>query len=396
MKNSRSTTLLTSLLVVTTLATLASAQTIKVAGNPVQPGVPFNVAFTNNTTTQIPFSASPLLHLLQPTGELITPEIVGCLPVGMAIPPNGTATLSFTAPAKGPGSAGSFVLLFPYGSGAVARIDVGKASTNFPDIHTYPVNTPYNAVGHEVTFPPNQATADWEFSNTGSSSFKFTSGTLQLFTPGGTVQVASLNLNGISVPAGGATRIQLPLKGLTPGPYTVQVLWIDPGTKAPMIVRHGIQPPSTTNADLHFPGGRVVSWRSSISARVAMSGFPASGSPLNPTWPNLAYILLLGYLPGSSPLPGGDVLPLVADPLLLASLQHGAWGVLGNHFGLATTLSAYCAHSTLSMPVGSGMQINHPNIPAVVGLTVRVAVGAVDLKTPNAFAASQPEEITFR
>lgn len=376
------------------LTTLGSAQRLQVKG-PVTAGQPFTVVFTNNTTANIPFSAAPLLHLLQPTGELIIPEIVGCSPVGTSVAPNTTVNLSFTAPAKGPGSAGSFVVLFPYGGGAVARVDVGKASASFPDIHTYPVNTPFNAVGHEVTFPPNQAAADWEFSNTGSSSHKFTSGSLQIFTPGGTVPVASLGLNGITVPAGGATRIQLPLKGLTPGPYTVQVLWVDPGIKAPMIVRHGIQPPATTNADLHFPGGRVVGWASSIPARVAMSGFAAAGNPLNPTWPNLAYILLLGFVPGSSPLPGGDVLPLVADPLMLASLQHGAWGVLGNHFGGAKTLSTYCAHSTLSMPVGSGMQIHHPNIAAVVGLTLRVAVGAVDLKA-NAFAASQGEEIGFR
>jgi hypothetical protein len=392
MKRSRPTILLAAVLV---LPTLVSAQSIQVKGNPVKPGVPFTVVFTNNTTTNIPFSAMPLLHMLQPTGDLIIPEIVGCAPVGTSVPPNTTKSLSFTAPAKGPGSAGSFVLLFPYGGGAVARVDVGKASTGFPDIHTYPVNTPFNAVGHDVKFPPNQATADWEFSNTGGSTHKFTSGTLQLFTPGGTVAVASLSLNGITVPAGGATRIQLPLKGLTPGPYTVRVFWVDPGTKAPMIVRHGIQPPSTTNVDLHFPGGRVISWGGSIPARVAMSGFAPSGNPLNPTWPNLAYVMLLGYVPGSSPLPGGDVLPLVADPLMIASVQHGAWGVLSNHFGIAKPLSTYCAHSTLSMPAGSGMQINHPNIPVVMGMTLRVAVGAVDLKT-SAFAASQPEEITFR
>jgi len=171
-------------------------------------------------------------------------------------------------------------------------------------------------------------------------------------------------------------------------------VFVDPGTKAPVIERHGIQPQATRSVDLHLPAGKVIPWGGSVSVGVAMGGFPPTGWP--PTWPNLVYGVLLGYLPGSSPLPGGAVLPLVADPLLLASLNHGAWGVLSNHVGAATVLSAYCAHSTLSIPAGSGIQIRHPNLTAVYGLTVRMAGVAVDLKQPTAFAASQPEEITFR
>jgi hypothetical protein len=390
MSYSTHTILVSSLLV---MSGVAAAQTIQVQSNPVKPGVPFTVAFTNNTTVGIPFSAMPLLHLLQPTGELIVPEIVGCSPVGMMVPPNGKQTIGFTAPAKGPGSAGSFVLLFPYGGGAVARVDVGKASAKFPDIHAYPVNTPFNLVGHQVKFPPNQV-ADWEFANTGGSTHRFASGQLSLFTPGGTVPVASLNLTGITVRAGGATRILLPLKGLTPGPYTVQVWWVDPGTNYLVVVRHGIVPASKTAIDLHLPAGRVVPWQGSISARVAISGFASTGRP--PKWPNLGYGLLMGYLPGSSVLPGGAVLPLVPDPLVLASLNHGAWGVLSNHIGIAKTMSTYCAHQTWSMPVGTGIQIRHPNIVAISGLTLRVAAVATDLKLPNVFATSQPEEITFQ
>jgi len=73
----------------------------------VQPGVPFQVVLTNNTSGGFGLSAEPLLHLLQPTGELITPEVIGCNAVGDLFGPGATATLTFTAPATGPGSSGS-------------------------------------------------------------------------------------------------------------------------------------------------------------------------------------------------------------------------------------------------------------------------------------------------
>ncbi len=226
---------------VVALAGAAGAQTIEVVGNPVQPGVPFSVNFTNTSSGWISLSAVPNLALLQPTGELIVPEIVGCQPVGSALPPGATQTLSFATPASGPGSAGSFVLLFPYCDGAVDRVDVGAADPAFPDIHTYPAGTPVNTLGHHVSFPPAQG-LDWELANTGSADHTFSGGTLDLFLPGGTTPVATLGLAGITVPAGGVTRIALPLNGLTPGPYTVRLEWVDPAAGVTR-ASHGIEAP---------------------------------------------------------------------------------------------------------------------------------------------------------
>ena len=96
---------------------------------------------------------------------------------------------SAPAPASGPGSAGSFVLLCPHGSGAAARLDVGKASPVFPDIHCYPTAIPKGPGGHHIPFPAGSS-PEWEFSNTAGKSLVI-SPTLRIFTPGGTAPLAT-------------------------------------------------------------------------------------------------------------------------------------------------------------------------------------------------------------
>ena len=92
------------------LASIATAQSLQVPTDPVQPGVPFPVTWTGSPTVGSFISGNEILHLLQPTGELITPELVGCGAVGDFVPPGFQFTLEFTAPETGPGSRGSFVL----------------------------------------------------------------------------------------------------------------------------------------------------------------------------------------------------------------------------------------------------------------------------------------------
>ena len=57
------------------------------------------------------------LEVLQPPGW--------ARPKGYANGIAGEGRLVFTAPATGPGSSGSFVLLVPYAGGAAYRLDVG-------------------------------------------------------------------------------------------------------------------------------------------------------------------------------------------------------------------------------------------------------------------------------
>ena len=234
----------------------------------------------------------------------------------------------------------------------------------------------------------------WELANTGSADHTFPGGTLDLFTPGGTTPVATLGLAGITVPAGGVTRIALPLSGLTPGPYTVKVEWIDPGTGVTTRASHGIEASPSAYVDLHFPGGKLVPLNGSIPARITISGlcppFTSFGQPLGPL---PSYALALGILPGSTQI-GSAVVPLVMDPFVRASVLHGLHGFLQNYSGVTVPLTAYCAHQVDAFPAASGIVIQHPNLLAVSGLRLRAAVLALDSK--GTFAASQPEEITFQ
>ena len=360
--------------------------TIQVPSTPVTPGVPFTVVLTNNTSICIDTSTSNILTLLQPDGDLIAPVLVGCGPVAVCLANGGKANLTYTAPASGPGSSGSFVLLCPHGSGAAARLDVGKASAVFPDIHCYPTAIPRGPGGHHVKFPTGSG-SEWEFANTAGKSHVI-SPTLKIFSPGGTVPVASTPLPSLTVPTNGITRVSLPLSRLAAGPYTVQATWFDPGTQGTISVRHGIQISSGISLDLHFPGGKVVPRGGSIPVRIAVP----QGSPRPPTpW---YYLLAAGYLPGSLPLPGGVIVPLALDPLVVASVTNGVGGLLTSNVGNTTSAGVYCAHSVTYFPVATGISIAHPGA-VLSGLRLRMGALAINPGSgPD--VASQPEEIVLQ
>jgi hypothetical protein len=274
-------------------------------------------------------------------------------------------------------------------AGAAARVDVGTASSVFPDIHVYPPDMPSAPAarrGHHVTFP----NAEWELANTGSASHTMTSAFLDVFTPGGTVPIAGASLAGVAIPAGGVTRVPLPLAGPA-GPYTVRVQWVDPAAGA-QAVRHGIEASPSTIMDLQLAAGSVVPVGGKIPVRVTMSGFPIRAISFTPT-ANIFYAVVLTFLPGASPMPGGAVFAgSFGDPLVHASLTGGLGGMLTNNVGWAEIRSVYCAHSLDYIPEGTA-EIGHHGIPALSGLELGVTAVAVD--DQGNWGASQGERVVF-
>ena len=369
------------------LALPATSQTtIQVPSTPVTPGVPFQVVLTNRTSICIDTSVTNVLTLLQSGGELIAPVLVGCGPVGSCLVNGASTTLSYTAPASGPGSSGSFLLLCPHGSGAAARLDVGTASPVFPDIHAYPTLVPHGPGGHHLPFPPSTG-SEWEFASTASQPCVI-SPTLQIFQPGGSTPVASTGFPSLTVPANGVVRVSLPLAGLAAGPYTVQADWIDPGTNGPISIRHGIELSSGVSVDLHLPDGPYIPRGGSISAR-----FTVTQSAMSPpvAWP---YVVAVGYQPGTMTFPQGVIVPLALDPMVVASVQNGIGGLLSANIGTTSSASVYCAHSVTYYPVATGTRIAHPG-PVLSGLRLRVGVLALN-PSAGPDAASQPEEIVLQ
>jgi hypothetical protein len=365
---------------------VVSQTTIQVPSTPVTPGVPFQVVLTNRTSICIDTSVTNVLTLLQSGGELIAPVLVGCGPVGSCLVNGASTTLTYTAPASGPGSSGSFLLLCPYGSGATARLDVGTANPVFPDIHAYPARVPHGPGGHHLPFPPSSGSM-WEFASTASQP-RVISPILSIYTPGGFMPVASTGFPSLTVPANGVMRVALPLTGLAAGPYTVQADWIDPGTNGPISVRHGIELSSGVSVDLHLPDGRFIPHRGSIFAR-----FTVTQTALRPpvAW---LYVVAVGYQPGTMTFPGGVIVPLALDPMVVASVQNGIGGLLSGHIGTTTSASVYCAHSVTYYPVATGIRFTHPG-PVLSGLRLRVGALAFN-PAAGADAASQPEEIVLQ
>jgi hypothetical protein len=377
------------LVVMVLIVSAVSAQmTLTVPAAPVSPGVPFTVTLIDNgPACGFDLLVTNLLTLMQPTGEVIAPELVGCGPVSICSSSGQPHLLQYTVPASGPGSSGSFVLLCPYASGAAARLDVVAPSAAFPDIHTYPAQMPHGVGAHhiETSFAGNN---DWEFANTAAVP-RSIAPTIDILAPGGSVPIVSASVT-LLVPAGGVVRTTLPLTGLPAGPYTVSVQWFDPGLGAATTVRHGIELSSITSLDLHLPGGKLIPVGGSIPARFAVRDLSSFWTV--PTW---SYLFCVGILPGSTPLPGGALVPLVPDVVVIASITDGIGGLLTNNVGVTSPQGAYCAHAVTTWATAAGISIAHPNVPGVSGFTAHVAAVAFEPGS-QVWAASQPEDVTLQ
>jgi hypothetical protein len=368
-------------------AGLDAQTTLGVPAAPVSPGVPFTVVLTDNSPSCIDILVTNVLTLLQPTGEVITPELVGCGPISICPPSGQPISLTYSVPASGPGSSGSYVLLCPYGTGAAARLDVVTPSAGFPDIHAFPALMPHGPGAHHIEAPATPG-SDWSFCNTAPQSHAI-SPTIAILTPGGSVPVASAS-PALVVPANGVVQTSLPIAGLAAGPYTVEVQWFDPGVSGFVTVRHGIEISSGVSIDLHLPGGKLIPSGGALPARLVVRD--SFAVPFVATW---SYALCVGVSPGSTQLPGGAIVPLVPDPFVLASITNGIGGLLTNNVGVTTLQGVYCAHGVTSWSVASGIAIAHPNVPGVSGLGARVAVVAID-PAAQVFIASQPEDVTLQ
>ena len=102
----------------------------------VTPGTSVNVTLSNTTASTISWVPN-VLHALSAIGDLVQPfdvqsDFVEALSPGMS------TTLPLFVPASGPGSNGSFLLLFSGSIRAVARLDVGTPSSSFLSLHAYP------------------------------------------------------------------------------------------------------------------------------------------------------------------------------------------------------------------------------------------------------------------
>jgi hypothetical protein len=362
-----------------------AAQTLILPPGPVAPGSAVPVTVINTSGSPIAFAGTEFV-LLRPTGEVADPRFVYQGDALSILMPGQSASLGYQVPSPLLGAPGSFVLLFIHGGRAAARLDVGAPAPSFPALHGFPTRVNDTFRTHFTGFG-TASPATLDLFNLSSAPFSFGQGDrIDLFTPGGTVAVATAGLSGVAVPAGGRTIVPLPVTGLSSGPYTARVMWTDPA--AGLQVRtFGIREPAS--ADLRLPAGHVVPFGGSLEAYLALSGI-AVGSPASPV-----FALLVGVNPGSTPLPNGVQAPLSAgDPLVLASFS-GLGGLLIGNTGTATSVvPCFCPIYNGTFDSGSILLV-HPNVPALSGVSVRVA-GVVIESLTGLWGASQPEIVTLQ
>jgi hypothetical protein len=357
-----------------TMSSIALGQIITLPSQPVTPGATFTATIFNDTGDFLYMSCggSPLWLQHEDGSGVTRPVGTDCL---MAIPPNATMPVWFATPATGPGSSGSFALRAFF---AAARLDVGAASPAFAAIRGYPpqIGSYYNA--HTVAFPAN--IPNWEFNSTATVAHTFgATDFVRVYTPGGVVPVAAASLAGVTVPPQRSLQGFLPLAGLVPGPYTVEMTWLDPGTGTVLTSRHGIQ--NGGNVSVELPGGHVIPSGGSLPVALGMTSLPWNAST--------HYAFCVGVLPGSTPIPGGFFMPLVADAAVLASLADGIGGLLMNNLGVVPPPA-----SPWSPAFVTGLGVAHPG-PAFSGMVVRAAAVVLE-PISQYYGVSQGEDLLIQ
>lgn len=367
------------------LAPAARAQQITLTPAVVSPGDPVTATVANDTGTSMFFGSGCELRVLRHSGELFSPTLIPPqLCDGMAgIPSGSSAVYQLTAPSE----PGGYTVLFVPGNRAAARLIVGVPDDAPQQLAIYPSRVLWPQAAHQVDFA-NPDLSTWEIANTGAQPHTLGSeARVDLFTPGGTSPAASISLAGIHVPAGKVTAFTLPIAGLNPGPYSLEAFHDEPALARVVRTRSGIRDLGSA-VELHMTTGHDLRPGGGLEMAISLSGFPASG-----TGPDPLYALLIGFVPGSTTLPGGVALPLVLDGLAAASLT-GLGGLLVHNVGRVPNVYGPEAYFAFDGTV-SGISLSHPGIPAVSGLELRMAVIGVDA-TLTTWGASQPEEFTIR
>jgi hypothetical protein len=331
------------------IAASAAAQQIIIPPWPATPGEALELMLLNDTPNPMGVPVGNPVSMQHPDGGVIIyPQIAD---YSMPLPPGESISILLDIPAQGPGSYGSFVLRWRE---AAVRLDVGAPSASFPAIHTSPW------FGSHQTHP-NFFGIHWEATNTGSTWHAFgPSDMLRVYSPGGTVPLMAASLAGVVLPPQRGLTGILSFDGITPGPLTIEVTWTDPATNAVTSVRHGVRPWTYNFVDVGLPGGHVIPTGGVLPVELML----LVDSPSAPF-----YAFCVGIAPGSTPVPGGDLFPLVYDAAVLASLTDGIGGLLIANVGQATPVIAQVLNLAWR---ASGIGITHPGA-AFSGMTVRCA-----------------------
>ena len=359
----------------------AAAQTLTAPPGPVAPGALVTVTLTNDTEQGIAWADGCALRVLRSTGEYVADPYVfpQACDAFHALAPGETFELALVAPDE----PGSYAIVFVYGQRAATWLHVSAVQADLPWLTFHPTGVDFPQTAHHVAFA-NPGLTTWEFANPGPLEVVLSPGhRLDVLAPGGGAVLATLDLAGVSIPAGKVTPITLPVEGLAPGPYSLEATYFDPGLSSATVARGGIQALGS-RVDLHLPDGRLLPSRGKLGFHVGLTDFP-SGAGQEPFCG-----VLIGIDTGSTPLAGGITVPLVADPLVVSSLG-GLGGQLTNNIGIVPNLlpsGGFFGYAGTKTDAA----LSHPGIPAVSGLTVRAAALAFD-PTLTVFGSSQGEDV---
>lgn len=375
-------------LLIGALAPLSGAQQLTLAPTTASPGESVAGVLYNDTAGPLEYVRWCEVRTLRHSGELVdvssafaSPRTV--LPVNgcdqtLSLPPGGSRLFSFPAPQQ----PGSYTIISADLLRAAARLEVVAPAPDAQQLAFYPTGVWLPQTAHEVDFH-RPANTPWEFANTGAAPHVFGAGDrIRILRPGPESEVASLALDGFTVPAGKVRSLTLPIASLAPGPYRVEARFVDPLAGA-VTTRSGIQPRGA-RVDLHLYEGRALERGVPLRVGISVTGFPVGGE-------DPVYYLLLGTRAGVTPLPGGvSTQVLFGDPLVRSSYRNALGGALLNSIGRVSN----------AIPPGNpyfaggrdDLAIVRPLTPSLAGLVMEIAVLASDVGR-STWGASQPEQI---
>ena len=342
--------------------------------------VPLNgiaqVAVSNVGSGHVVWTGNPL-HVYQANGDQIFPfDFVGA-GTTQSLAPGQTTTLLLPLPNGHPGGNGVYLLVFDGSTRAAGRLEIGTPTGLFPRLHLIPGKDARHWTSHGAWFAPGDR---WRVANSGLHAATLSSTSeLRIRRGPGQPVLASVSLQGLTIPAGRVVDLALPTSWLTPGPYQVEAVWTDP-VEGPVVRRHGLGW-AGGRVNLHLTAGTTIALGGALPIQLHWSGTNQS---------NPFYLLAIGMLPGTTSV-AGQVLPFdLTDPLFLDSVFTGLGGAMVNGQGVGVPIAGSFAMVSEHLFEARDLWLLTPTDPSLSGVELTLAAAVHESAVPR-LLVSQPE-----
>ncbi len=355
------------------LTSTLSAQHLVFSSNPIPPGSTVSITVVNSGPTTV--STTSDFRVFTEEGDVVYGAPYRDLGSSTLLAPGQSSSpipFNSATTAGVPLGVGHYfveVLGGPGSPSAVGRLTVGGPGTPAPAFL-------FRQSGGLSLYEPSTGSPSLRVSNGTPTPLTLTNICWNATTPASGVVLGAgvFAPSVVTIPAGQSVDFAWPAAALAPTGQTRELhsMWFDAAQNliSPVNEIGPQQPPAHLAAELYFPRGRTVPLGGFLPLFVESLATVLPGGVMTSTGQD-AFALLFSLSPGAIPLPGGAVLPLAPDALLIATVTGALAPWVTGSPGL--TLPAHQTSILIPRQGTLGIaNLYHPG-PAVSGAVVHVA-----------------------